>query len=206
VRGMARTKGSERARERTLTDDEIRKVWLDAEGPFPALLKFLLLTGARREEAAQMVWSEVKDGVWELPAERNKTKLPLARPLSSMALAVIESQRRDGSAYVFTNDGKKSFQDFSRSKNKFDAAVGLSNYVLHDLRRTARSLMSRAGVNDHHAERCLGHVIGGVKGVYDRHHYQPEMKHAYDLLAGLLHRITNPPPANVTPLRKKKQR
>jgi integrase len=205
VRGMARTKASERARQRILTDDEIRKVWVNAEGQYPALVKFLLLTGARREEAAQMVWSEVTDGVWELPAERNKTKLPLARPLSRKALEVIESQRRDGSAYVFTNDGKTAFQDFSRSKKEFDAATGTSGWVLHDLRRTARSLMSRAGVNDHHAERCLGHVIAGVKGVYDRHHYKPEMQRAYDALAALIERICNPPEGNVTTLRKNKR-
>jgi integrase len=206
VRGMTRIKASATARQRILDDDELRKVWVDGEGPFLALIKFLLLTGARRDEASLLTWDEVKDGVWELPAARNKTKLPLARPLSSAALAVLESQRRDdGSRYVFSNDGKKPFQDFSRSKKKLDAAAGVFDWVVHDLRRTARSLMSRAGVNDHHAERCLGHVIGGVKGVYDRHHYQPEMQHAYDALAALLDRIIHPPPEHVTQLHKRKR-
>jgi integrase len=205
VKGMARTKSSERARRRILTDDEIRKVWVNTVGPFPfpALIKFLLLTGARREEAARMVWSEVRDGVWELPAERNKTKLPLARPLSSAALAVLESQRRDSSAYVFTNDGKTPFQDFSRSKREFYAATGTSGWNLHDLRRSARSLMSRAGVDSNHAERALGHVIGGVAGVYDRHHYGPEIKRAYDALAALIEMIVSPPKGNVSLLHKK---
>jgi integrase len=206
VRGMARTKGSERARQRILSDDEIRKVWnTKAEGPFPALIKFLLLTGARRDEAARMTWDEVTDGVWELPSHRNKTKLPLCRPLSAAALAVIEAQRRDGSAYVFTNDGKTAFQDFSRSKKQFDAAIGMSGYVVHDLRRSCRSLLSRAGVPERHAEQCLGHVIGGVKGVYDRHSYFDEKQDAYDKLAALLDRIIHPPTGNVTALRKNKR-
>ena len=205
VKGMARTKASETARQRILTDDEIRKVWVNAAGPFPALIKFLLLTGARREEAAQMTWDEVKDGVWELPAERNKTKQPLARPLSSAALTVLESRRRDGSAYVFTNDGKTSFSDFSRTKSALCAATGTSGWTLHDLRRTARSLMSRAGVDKDHAERCLGHVISGIAGIYDRHHYLPEMKRAYDLLAALVERIANPPSDNVRALHKPKR-
>jgi hypothetical protein len=64
--------------------------------------------------------------------------------------------------------------------------------------------MSRAGINSEHAERCLGHVIGGVQGVYDRHHYQPEMKRAYEALAALIERIAYPPRGNVTTLRKKK--
>jgi len=206
VKGMARTKVGERERRRVLTDDEICKVWnTNAEGPFPALIKFLLLTGARRDEAARMTWSEIKSGDWRLPATRNKTKLDLIRPLSAATLAVIESQRRDDdSRYVFTTNGKTPFSVFSRFKINFDSVTGTSGWTLHDLRRTARSLMSRAGVNDHHAERCLGHVIGGVKGVYDRHHYQPEMKHAYEALATLIERIVNPPKGNVTSLRKKK--
>jgi integrase len=203
VRGMARTKPVKR--ERIFTDDEIRKIWVNAPGPFPALIKFLLLTGARRDEAACMTWDEIRDGVWELPATRNKTKLPLARPLSSKALEVLESQRRDGSAYVFTTNGKTPFSVFSRAKKAFDATTGTSSWTLHDCRRWARSAMSRAQVPERHAEQCLGHVIKGTEGVYARWHFQPEMQRAYDALAALLDRIVNPPPDNVTQLRKKKR-
>jgi len=69
------------------------------------------------------------------------------------------------------------------------------------LRRTARSLMSRAGVPDNHAERCLGHVIGGVRAVYDRHRYVDEMLHAYEALATLIDNIVSPPGAKVVRLR-----
>jgi integrase len=86
VRGMARTKPKERARERTLTDDELRAIWkvaADLEGPFGALLRLLLLTGARRSEAASLRWSELAGTDWILPAARNKTKVDLLRPLSN---------------------------------------------------------------------------------------------------------------------------
>ena len=63
--------------------------------------------------------------------------------------------------------------------------------VKRDLRRTARSLMSRAGVNSDHAERVLGHKIAGVKGVYDRHSYIPEKAHALTELAALVDRINS---------------
>jgi len=199
VRGMARTKPKDRERKRILTDEEIRKVWTTTEqGPFPAFVKFLLLTAARRNEALGLTWDEIKGGVWELPASRNKTKQDLIRPLSAAALRVIESQRRDGATVFATNDS-------GQAKKKFDAATGTSGWTLHDCRRTARSLMSRAGVNSEHAERCLGHTIGGVEGIYDRHHYQPEMKHAYECLAALIERIVNPLKGNVTTLRKKKR-
>jgi integrase len=63
---------------------------------------------------------------------------------------------------------------------------------LHDLRRTARSLLSRAGVAADIAERCLGHVIPGVRGVYDRHKYRAEMLGAFEALAGQIDLIISP--------------
>jgi integrase len=204
VKGMARTSTKERARERTLTDDEIRKIWNSKEpGAFPALVRFLLLTGARRAEAARMTWTEIDEDGWNLPASRNKTKKELTRPLSAAALAVIEGQRSD-CPFIFSK-GQKAISTFGRDKIAFDAAVGVSNWRVHDLRRTARSLLSRAGIAADIGERCLGHVIAGVRGTYDRHEYYDEKKHAYDALAALIERIAYPPRGNVTALGKRKR-
>jgi integrase len=71
VRGMARTKPHENARSRILTDDELRAVWATAEGqahPFAALVRFLLLTAARRTEAVAATWAEIDGSDWVLPA------------------------------------------------------------------------------------------------------------------------------------------
>jgi integrase len=170
---MARVKAKDRARSRILTGDELRAVWASADegrGPFAALVKFLLLTAARRCEASDMRWTEIEGTDWVLPASRNKTKEQLARPLSKAAVAVLTKlPRLSGCEFVFTTGGKTPIGGFSKSKTNFDKACGVKDWTLHDLRRTARSLMSRAGVNSDIAERCLGHVIGGVRGVYDRH-------------------------------------
>jgi integrase len=92
--------------------------------------------------------------------------------------------------------------NLERAKAKLDAASGISGFTLHDLRRTGRSLMSRAGVNADHAERVLGHVISGVAGVYDRHTYFDEKASALAKLAALIETIINPPTAdNVVVLR-----
>jgi integrase len=205
---MARTKGKERARQRILSDEEIRKIWTvasQAEGSFPALVKFLLLTGARRGEAADMTWEELKGGDWELPAAHNKTGLNLVRPLSEAALDVIQSQRCEGSRFVFTATKGLRIVSFSKRKAGFDKASGTSGWTLHDLRRTARSLLSRAGVSSDHAERCLGHVIGGIQGIYDRHEYYEEKKRAYEALAAQIELIVSPPKGNITLLRKNGQ-
>jgi integrase len=86
--------------------------------------------------------------------------------------------------YVFSTDGGKTpVSGFSKFKAQLDKQSGATGWTPHDLRRTARSLMSRAGVPSDHAERCLGHVIGGVRGTYDRHEYYEEKAAAYRKLA-----------------------
>jgi integrase len=211
VRGMARTRPKERARERILTDDEIRSIWRKAQGPFGLLLRFILLTTARRSEAAEMTWGEIDGEVWTLPAARNKTKIDLVRPLSTAALLVLAEARGglssslmadakgNTNSFIFTNSSKPMISAVWKHKLNFDKACGVTGWTIHDLRRTARSLMSRAGVNADIAERCLGHVIGGVRGIYDRHEYLEEKKRAFEALAAQIERIVNPQD-NVVPL------
>jgi integrase len=208
VRGMARTKPKERARQRILTDDELRAVWAAAEasttGLFGPFVQFLLLTATRRTEAAQMAGSEVVGDVWTIPQERYKTGLELVVPLTPPAQASLARLPKIGKGqFVFTTDGERPFSGYSKAKAAFDKACGVTGWTLHDLRRTARSLMSRAGVNADIAERCLGHVISGVRGTYDRHAYFDEKKHAFEALAALVERIVSPPADNVVSIARK---
>jgi integrase len=210
VKGMAKAKQADRARKRVLFDDELRAVWKvsgEMNDPFGALVRFLLLTAARRTEASALPWSEIKDGVWTLPKERNKTKVELVRPLSAVALIVLPP-RIEGCKYVFSYDGRRALTGFVRTKQRLDEAVAkelggpIENWTLHDLRRTARSLMAKARVPREYAEKCLGHVIGGVEGTYDRHDYLAEMRIAYEALAQQIWRIVDPPEDNVVVLHK----
>jgi integrase len=220
VRGMSRTKPRERARTRVLSDDEIRVLWpmLDAAGTFGALVKTLLLTAQRRDEVAHMSRAEIgKDGIWTVPAERYKTKKPNFVPLSQAALALVDAQPKvDGSDYVFPSRSGTPFSAFGKSKAALDKAVlaamqrratkgakvaPLPNWTLHDLRRTGKTLMARAGVRPDVSERVLGHVIRGVEGTYDRHSYADEKHDALEKLAAMVDRILNrAAPSNVATL------
>jgi integrase len=92
-------------------------------------------------------------------------------------------------------------REMAQQRGDSAAEIMLEPWVIHDLRRTARSLMSRAKVNVDVAERCLAHVIGGVRGTYDRYAYRNEKRDAFQRLAALVEHIVNPPVANVLPLR-----
>ena len=61
--------------------------------------------------------------------------------------------------------------------------------------------MSRAGVPSDHAERVLGHAIGGVRKIYDRHEFYDEKKKALEMLSAQITAIVDPPPTNVVPFK-----
>ena len=206
VSGMSRYDTAANRRTRVLNDDELRAIWKATEtgGTFPALVRFLLLTGARRGEAAGLIWDEIDSaGNWLLPASRHKNKTDLSRPLSKAALAIIEAQPRIGdSPFVFTLDGKQPVS-FGRVKRNFIDRSGVKNWRMHDLRRTARTLLSRAGVDVDVAERCLGHALPAIRATYDHHSFEREMRAAFEKLAALIERIVHPPGDVVTPMRRR---
>jgi hypothetical protein len=191
-------------RDRILSDAELCAVWKAAEtskGPFGSLVQFILLTAARRTEAAGLVRAEISGPDWILPANRNKTKVEFVRPLSPAAQGVLAELPQIGEGrFVFTTDGERPISGFSKFKAAFDQVSGVTGWTLHDLRRTARSLLSRAGVDADVAERCLGHVLTGVRATYDRHEFYHEKRRAFEVLAVLIERIVEAQPATVLPL------
>jgi integrase len=201
AKGMRRVNAKEAERERTLTDDEIRAVWSAASGPFGGIVKLSLLTARRRDKVVEMKWSDIVDGAWVIETEDREKGNADELVLPDLALALIEAQPRfAGSPYVFAGRGERPFSGFSKAKAALDKRCGVADWTLHDLRRTARTLLSRVGVSENHAERVLGHAIGGVKGVYDRWRYREERRIALAKLAALIDGIVNPRD-NVVPLR-----
>jgi integrase len=206
VRGMGRINAKERARKRILNDDELRSIWHAAEvgeTPFDHYVQFVLLTACRRNEASHMTRAELDGADWLIPASRSKNKHAHLVPLSRKAIEALAGipvvGKPDG--FVFTHTGRRPIRNLDADKTALQSRSGTAAWNIHDLRRTARSLMSRAGVTVDHAERCLGHVIGGVRGVYDHHAYYDEKKAAFEALASLIERILHPPAENVVPLR-----
>jgi integrase len=198
VRGMKRTDPKTRKRDRILSDDELRAVWaaLPNGDTFGDLCKLLLLTAQRREKVAAMKWSDVSmAGEWDMPTEDREKGVGGVLVLPMLAVDIVNARPRFASnPYIFAGRGKTHFSGYSKAKAALDVKAPMPEWRLHDLRRTARSLMARAGVRPDIAERVMGHVIPGVEGVYDKHHYKDEKAHALKALAGLIERILSPQP------------
>jgi integrase len=207
VRGMHRDKRdpTDRVRRRILSDAEIVKLW-SVDDPFVAFLKLCLLTAQRKDKLATMRWPDLDlaNGIWTIATAPREKGNAGQLALPQMALDIINNQPRiAGTDCVFPGrDGKPLPSGTIDSRKKVvDAELGFAEpWVIHDLRRTARSLMSRAGVSSEIAERVLGHRIGGVEGVYDRHDYFEEKAVALGKLAALMEHIVHPTD-NVVPLR-----
>ena len=204
VRGMRRSNTKERARKRILSDDELRAVWMAAEanGSFGAFVRLLLLTGQRKDKVNKLRWDDITaDGAWNIPTEAREKGNAGELVLPQVALDIINAQPRlAGNPYVFAGRGGGPIGTDTRKEPFCAKLPPMPQWGLHDLRRTARSLMTRAGILSEVAERVLGHTIGGVEGIYNRHKYREEMAHALRALAGLIDNIVNPPADNVVSL------
>ncbi len=199
IRGMARVKKENRERDRSLDHDELRKVWAvaEADGVFGGIVRMLLLTGQRRDKVVSMKWTAIEDGAWTIATEEHEKGNAGVLVLPPAALAVINQQPRIvGNEYVFAGRGGGHFKGFSARKLAFNKRVGdlpKGRWTLHDLRRTARSMLAEARVDRHTAERVLGHVLAGVEGTYDRHDYKAEKAEALQRLANHIESIIHPP-------------
>jgi integrase len=192
----------ETVRSRCLTDDEVRCFWAATEtlpAPFGDIYRLLLLSAARKQEVGGMRWAEldIARRLWTLPAVRNKAGVDLVRPLGSQAWAIITAQPRS-SEFVFGRNRSV----FAHSKLRLDRAMQIAPWRNHDLRRVARSLLSRGRVNADIAEMLLGHLLPGIRKTYDVHGYIDEKRTAYEALEREVDLIINPPAADVITFRR----
>ncbi|MFY9957720.1 tyrosine-type recombinase/integrase [Bradyrhizobium sp.] len=211
-----------KARDRVLTDDEIVRFWraTDKVGePFGALFRLLLLTGARLHEVSDMRQSELSKETWTIPGARVKNRRDHVVPLPSLARDILASVKTISGkpGFVFTTTGNTPVSGFSKTKSRLDQSmtaaaendgVEFVPFRLHDLRRSAATIMANIGVAPHIIEAVLNHVSGaraGVAGTYNRAAYEPEKRVALERLAAHVEGLVKGRKSNVTPLRKKRR-
>ena len=183
------------ARERVLTDDELRQVWRAADREAPklrAFVRLLILTAARELEVADISAGEVDRAAarWSIPGARTKNRAGYVLPLCPSALAELATvwpNEEPGSGHMLLGRSPSNgFRGFSRLKERLDAASNVTDWRFHDLRRTARTGMTRLGVARDHAEAAINHLSGrsALERTYDRHDYAAEIIDALTIWQG----------------------
>ena len=176
-----RKPAKEKSRDRVLDDAELKLTWeaADAEGGAAgALVKLLILSGARRNEITELARDEITADAIELPGERTKNGLPHTIPITPMIRRVLDALPSTGKFVL--NGTDRPFGDHSGAKEKVTPAI--RPWTLHDLRRSFASGLQRLGVAPHIVELALNHRSGtfsGVAGIYQRHRYAKEVADAF---------------------------
>lgn len=194
---------TEASRDRILTDTEVVTLWrgLDQPGIMPAgiaiALKLILVTGQRPGEVSSIEKTDIDGDVWTIPASKAKNKLAHRVPLPPLALELVQQ------ALPLSGASRWLFPSSPTGENGIDPnnlprhvrvalkpdevtnkkPIDLPRFTPHDLRRTAASHMTQAGVSVVVVDKVLNHVVQGVRAVYDRHSYDREKRHALETWA-----------------------
>lgn len=185
---MARMKPphSYKPRARILTDEEIAKVWnACGDDTFSSIVKLLILTGLRKGEAKHLTRDMIQGDRVVLPPWLTKNSREHVFPLPSTVSALLGAfPNTDGPILgVPVGEERKPFSAWSKNKAKLDTRSGVTNWTLHDLRRSTASGLAGLGTPIQVVEKLLNHVSGsfsGIVGVYQRYDFFPEMSEALD--------------------------
>jgi integrase len=202
--------GKERQRDRVLNEDEIKCVWnaIDADKNdaddshkkvktlSAGIMKLRLLTAQRGAEVMSMEWNELdtKMGWWTIPGEKTKNGLSHRVPLTAPALTIIREMKSavENDAYskfVFPSPkGDTHISNPQKSLERIQKATNI-DFVGHDFRRTAASLMTGMGIQRLTVKKILNHVEREITAVYDRYSYDAEKREALDAWAKRLIQI-----------------
>jgi len=172
-----------KARERVLTNEEIKKVWSACgDDTFGRIVKLLILTGQRVGEITSLTAAMIGDDTITIPAALAKNGHKHIIPLGPLAKELLIRDDADkGRRFLVSSSGDKRFNNYGKCKDQLDARCGVSGWRLHDLRRTFASGMASIGVALPVTERLLNHIsgsFGGIVGVYQRYDFMPEMRDA----------------------------
>jgi integrase len=155
-----------------------------------------LLTAQRGGEVIHMSWADLdlKAGWWTIPAEYSKNGKPHRVPLSTDAVAIITAQQPDEDkreGFVFVGRGGTPPIDRVKKAGAACAKALKTDTWSHDLRRTAATRMTAAGIPAAHVSYVLNHTPAGAAAtrVYDRHTYDDEKRIALDTWARSLRAI-----------------
>jgi integrase len=184
-------------RERVLTPDELKAVWPHLLGAHGDVVKWLILTGCRLNEAAGMGWDEIDGDLWTIPAARAKNGRSRTVPLPHQAVDLLRAlgggaeKPREPNALVFPSKRGGVLSNWDRETKRLHRLSGTSGWHRHDLRRAVATLLGDLGFAPHVVSVVLGHahIADGATAVYARSRYQREHREALQALADEIDRL-----------------
>ena len=197
------------SRERFLAPDELRALYTALASPetpddFRDYILLSLYTGARRNNILSMRWCDInlETQVWTIPADQSKNGAIMRVPLTAPAIEILERRHKQASSmFVFAGTGKAGhYMEPKRAWGTLLKRAGIADCRLHDLRRTAGSVMAAQGTSIHIIGKALGHQNPASTQVYARLSIDPVREALEAASKAMLEAAAAPP--KVIPFRK----
>ncbi|EML5274860.1 tyrosine-type recombinase/integrase [Escherichia coli] len=176
-------------RERTLTPEEIGLFFrtLDAIGAMGTMkmaLKLVLITMVRKGEFTNATWDEIdfKKWTWTIPSDRMKGSRAHVIYLPKQAQDILVGLQMCAGGSEYLVPGRYNFRkplSNAALNSLIDRTVKIINedgeniqdFTVHDMRRTASTLLHEAGYPSDWIEKALAHEQKGVRAVYNKAEY-----------------------------------
>jgi len=208
--------GKRKPRTHTLRDHELRAIWAACHDqgyayPYGAIVKLMLLSGARPNEIAGMSKGELIETVDDgrflvVPSARMKGEdddppPPHEIPLTPKMIEILDALPEFSGPYLFTSvGGRKPINSWGQAKERIDKLSGVTAWRFYDLRRTVRTRLSAIPAEEHVRELVVAHGRRGIQAHYDHHKYRAEKRHLLEEWEKRLMKIVAPPPPSVADL------
>ncbi|MDI9689956.1 tyrosine-type recombinase/integrase [Burkholderia cenocepacia] len=208
-----------KVRDRALSPEEIHKYFnaleeVSSAATLRLAVKFMLLTMVRKSEFTQAKWEEVnfETGVWTIPKERMKAGRPHNVYLSRQAIDILVAFKTCYAASPYLHPGRYE-SDFPMSNGTLNRLVvggteviiargeEFEPFTVHDLRRTASTILHEAGYNTDWIEKCLAHEQRGVRAVYNKAEYAEQRRAMLQDWADMVDSWINDGPSPVKPVK-----
>lgn len=182
--------------DRVLPYNELAQIWMAIERSraFTSnklLHQMLMLWGARLSELRLATKTEfdLLDNVWTVPREHSKMGSVISRPIFEQIKPFLEKAMTTYNDVLFPGEDINepiSIAAAYRFVNRIREGLDLGYWRTHDFRRTLVTRLSEMDVEPHVTERMLGHELGGVMAVYNKHDWIEAQRKAYELHADKL--------------------
>jgi integrase len=200
--------GKKKKRKHTLNDAELRVYWQAALAmpyPYGKIFAMLALTGQRENEVGAARWREfdMRARIWSIPPERMKMDEPHEVPICDDLMALLGSLTKfnKGDCLFSFNNGKSSVNGWGKAKHELDDKMAeiapdaeIRHFVIHDIRRTARTAFAKLKIPSRVAEAMIAHAAKGEEATYNQHAYVDEKREGFALWESALRKIVAGPP------------
>jgi integrase len=184
-----------RKRERFLARDELAAIWPHLAGMHGCVIKWLLWTGCRLNEAVGMTWAEIAEDTWTIPAFRSKNCRSRVVPLPRQAVELLRGfPPGEPNGLVFPSNRAGLLTNWDRVTKRLQRLSKTSGWHRHDLRRTVATALGDLRFAPHIVSIVLGHAhtADGATAVYARSRYCQEHQEALQALADEIERLVTP--------------